>query len=221
MMKKFLALPLFLAGLSILPVPSFAQDRNLSEMEVKKLFEELVLQEISLVDTDEVTLKDKQRRQIADQILFHYTEDAKMKYKHLVLNEKNQIAPLQQGYHDYLTYKAALSQDNKARNMSGEYKIKKLELMGQRAEADVNFVYHYQIVADKFGDLIKYKADVVTKGECAMDIKVDYDNIPRISYENCDVRSYVSNIDIDKPDFMQDAEAQASFNIMNNINIRK
>jgi hypothetical protein len=180
-----------------------AQERALSEPELVTFFEELLLKETSIFDTVDIELKDKQREEIAEQILYHYTKDARMKYSHVALTEENEILPYVKGYHDYNSLEAYLSQDTKIKDMQAKFEMKEVKLTGQRAIVNVNMIYTYRLDATEYSDVVKFKADAITKVNCTEHIKIDFDGVPRITNENCTGKTLFSNIDIEEPSFMK------------------
>ena len=68
--------------------------------------------------------------------------------------------------------------------------------MGQRAIAYVDIVQTYRTDLTEYKHDPKITADGLTKAECKYHIKLDFDDIARITNENCTVKTLISNIDL-------------------------
>ena len=204
--NKFLLLAL---GLFAFATPAQADDRDITEAEIEQVLENILLMESSIINTNDVELEDKQREEISKEIVSHYTDDAVIKFYEVRMTEKLKRLPILQGKYDKYAYENILEVENKLRNLNGSFDVKNIEFMGQQALVDVNIIYTFQYNATGYEDNIKISADILTKSACKMHMRIDYDDRPRISNENCKSRSYISNIDIKVPEYIEDSFGMA------------
>ncbi len=191
---------------SAIALPALAQDRSLSEAEINELFEQMFLKEELLIDTDDVELEDKQREEIGGEILQHYTEEFSRKFKHRVIADDGTIGEPFQVSENRYWYKQRLIAEKDYKNLNIDYKIKDIELMGQRAIAHVNVIATYKSDLTDYKHDPKMTADGIVKSECEYQIKLDFDDMPRITYENCTMKTLISNIDlIEESDYKEAA----------------
>ncbi len=209
---------LLTAGFCVIGLSAQAQqDRDLTQAEINQLYDDLLLKEISLIDTDDIELEDKQRKEIAQQIVYHYTEAAQIKGTYKILTEKDDILPFVNIQMDRGLFENALKEEKKIKNMEAQYDIKNIEYMGQKAIVDVNIIHTYKYDATEIEDIIKVTADVITKNECRHHIVIDYDDIPRISHENCKGKAMVTNIEETVPDYIKDAQGSGHVQFGSNV----
>lgn len=191
---------------SVIALPALAQERHLTEAEINELFEQMFLKEELSVDTDEIELEDKQREEIAEQILEHYTEEFSRKFTHRVIADDGTTGTAFQVSENRILFKARLEAEKDYKNLTIQYDIKDIEFMGQRAIAHVNSVATYKSDLTDYKHDPKMTADGLAKSECEYHIKLDFDDIPRITYEKCTMKTLLSNIDlIEESDYKEAA----------------
>ena len=203
-MKKFKYLFL-LPAFCLLGTPVQAQDRNLTEAEITQLFDELFLKQESIEDTNDIEIEEKQREEIAKQILYHYTEDLIHKFKHIVMVEDGTHSYPFKVHENRLEYKDRLTWEDKIKNLSIEYKIDDTDIMGQKAAVNLTSLMKYQIDATDYDDQPKLSADATLKAECTYIIRVEYDDVPRIQLEDCNYRTLITNLEVEEKDHMEEA----------------
>ncbi len=208
-------------GFCAIAFPVQADDRDITEAEVNQVFENLFLLQSSIINTDDVELKDKQRKEISEEIVSYYTEDAIIKSREVRMTESLEKLPIINTKLDKYAYKNLLDVENKFKNSNYSYEIKNIDFMGQQVDMDVNVINTIQYDATGFEDQIKLSADVISKHVCNIQMKIDYDGRARISYENCKARTYISNIDLEVPDYMEDAMGTAMIQLDQNVVYRR
>lgn len=199
--NKFLLMAL---GLGLLATPVSANDRDITEAEIEQAIENLLILESSIINTDDIELQDKQREDIAKEISSFYTDDAMIKFFDVRMTEKLTRLPILQGSYDKYAYENIIETENKLKNLNSSFDIKNIDFMGQQAMVDLNKIYTYQYDARGHEDRVKIGADVITKSVCKLKVRVDYDDRVRIDNENCKSRTYISNIDIKVPEYIED-----------------
>lgn len=208
--KKYFLMAL---GLCMFCMPASAQQRDITEAEINQFYEDLLLKESSIINTDSFELQDRQREEIAKEIAAHYTDGSKMKLREVRMTEKYHRLPVIDAYYDKFAYENMLEVEKKIKNLQGTFDIKNIDFMGQNAIVDVNIIYTYQVDATDHDDIIKFTGDVISKATCKSHMTVDYDDRPRIYNENCHTKTFVSNMYYEVPEYIEDAQGMVEIRL--------
>jgi hypothetical protein len=191
---------------SVIALPALAQERHLTEAEINELFEQMLLKQELLVDTDEIELEDKQREEIAEEILAHYTENFTIKFKHRVIADDGTVGTPFQAQANRFGYKYGLAAEKDYNNLTSQYKIKDIEFMGQRAIVKVTLLFNYKIDMTDYDHDPEITANALSNQDCEYHIKIDFDDMPRITHEQCTIKTLISNIEMhDESDYKEAA----------------
>lgn len=207
MNTKYFLLALGLCAFSVPAVQ--ANDRDITEAEIQQYYTDMYFLESSIINTDDIELQDKQREEIAKELSSLYTDDAIIKLYDVRMTEKLKRLPVINAKFDKYAYENVMEVESKLKNLNATFDIKNIDYKGQHAVVDINTIYTSQYDATSHEDIVKISADVISKSMCKNHMKIDYDDRPRIYHQDCKSRTYISNIDLDVPEYMEDAAGRA------------